>query len=469
MAKLTREQKIELYVKRKQGQTLPSLSKEYQINTRNVEYLIRLIDKHGFDILNSGKNKYYSPELKLEIINKVIIDGQSTISTAIEYGLGSTGILSNWIRSYKENGYVIVEKTRGRPSTMNKKDQFNKKYEDMTPEEKIKYLENRNQYLEAEVEYLKKLRAAVQARKNRQPKKVAVVCELQRKYPLRILLEISGLKRSTYYYTLSKTHKDMKNDEIMNIIIDIFYTHKERYGYRRIALELRNMGYVINHKKVKRLMTVMGLYAKMPKAKYKSYKGDMNGTVKNLLLDKVVDEENHKTYYKRNFDTTSCNEIWSTDVSEFHIAAGKLYLSPILDLHNREIVSFNISTSPNFEQTKDMLNKAFDKYDNLNNLIIHSDQGWQYQMQGYHKMLEEKGIQQSMSRKGNCLDNSPMENFFGKMKNEMFYGYEYTFETLDDLKIAMEEYIEYYNTQRITVKLKGLTPVQYREQSLLTA
>ena len=179
----------------------------------------------------------------------------------------------------------------------------------------------------------------------------------------------------------------MKNDEIMNIIIDIFYTHKERYGYRRIALELRNMGYVINHKKVKRLMTVMGLYAKMPKAKYKSYKGDMNGTVKNLLLDKVVDEENHKTYYKRNFDTTSCNEIWSTDVSEFHIAAGKLYLSPILDLHNREIVSFNISTSPNFEQTKDMLNKAFDKYDNLNNLIIHSDQGWKYQMQGYHKML----------------------------------------------------------------------------------
>ena len=259
----------------------------------------------------------------------------------------------------------------------------------------------------------------------------------------------------------------MKNDEIMNVIIDIFYTHKERYGYRRIALELRNMGYAVNHKKVKRLMTIMGLYAKAPKAKYKSYKGDMNGAAKNLLLDKVIDEENHKTYYKRNFNTSSCNEIWSTDVSEFHIAAGKLYLSPILDLHNREIVSFNISTSPNFEQTKDMLNKAFDKYDNLNNLIFHSDQGWQYQMQPYHKMLEEKGVQQSMSRKGNCLDNSPMENFFGKMKNEMFYGYEYTFETLDDLKIAMEEYIEYYNTQRITVKLKGLTPVQYRNQSLL--
>lgn len=223
----------------------------------------------------------------------------------------------------------------------------------------------------------------------------------------------------------------MKNDNIMNIIISIFYTNKERYGYRRIALELRNKGYIVNHKKVKRLMSIMGLYAKTPKAK--------------------------------------CNEIWSTDVSKFHIAAGKLYLSPILDLHNREIVSFNISTTPNFEQTKDMLNKAFEKYDNLNNLIFHLDQGWQYQMESYHKMLKKKGVQQSMSRKGNCLDNSPMENFFGKMKNEMFYGYEYTFETLDDLKIVMEEYIDYCNNQRITVKLKGLTPVQYRNQSLLTA
>ena len=115
-----------------------------------------------------------------------------------------------------------------------------------------------------------------------------------------------------------------------------------------------------------------------------------------------------------------------------------------------------------------MLTKVFDKHDKLEGLKFHSDQGWQYQMKDYHKILKQKRIQQSMSRKGNCLDNSPMENFFGKMKNEMFYGYEYTFETLENSKIAMEEYIEYYNTQRITAKLKGLTPVQYRNQSLLT-
>ena len=295
-----------------------------------------------------------------------------------------------------------------------------------------------------------------------------VVYELQHKYPLVVLLDISGLKRSTYYYTLNKLDKDTKNDDIMNTIIDIYYAHKARYGYRRITLELINRGYIVNHKKVKRLMSKMGLYARTPKAKYKSYKGDMNGTVKNLLLNKVIDEVNHKTYYERNFKTERCNEIWSTDVSEFHIAAGKLYLSPILDLHNREIVSYNISTSPNYEQIKDMLAKAFNKYKDLKGLILTSDQGWQYQMQDYHKALEEKGIIQSMSRKGNCLDNSPMENFFGKMKNEMFYGYEYTFNTLEELKKEMESYISYYNNQRITTKLKGLTPVEYRNQSLIT-
>lgn len=295
-----------------------------------------------------------------------------------------------------------------------------------------------------------------------------VVYELQHKYSLVVLLDISGLKRSTYYYTLNKLDKDTKNDDIMNAIIDIYYTHKARYGYRRITLELINRGYIVNHKKVKRLMSKMGLYARTPKAKYKSYKGDMNGTVKNLLLDKVIDEVNHKTYYERNFKTERCNEIWSTDVSEFHIAAGKLYLSPILDLHNREIVSYNISTSPNYEQIKDMLAKAFNKYKDLKGLILTSDQGWQYQMQEYHIALEEKGIIQSMSRKGNCLDNSPMENFFGKMKNEMFYGYEYTFNTLEELKKEMENYISYYNNQRITTKLKGLTPVEYRNQSLIT-
>ena len=135
-------------------------------------------------------------------------------------------------------------------------------------------------------------------------------------------------------------------------------------------------------------------------------------------------------------------------------------------MNNREIISYSISRSPSFNQTLEMLDKAFEQYDDLDGLIFHSDQGWQYQMSHYQKKLKEKGIIQSMSRKGNCLDNSLMENFFGIMKNEMFYGHEYEFESLEQLQKAMIEYIEYYNKERITIKLKGLSPYNYRQQSL---
>lgn len=172
LAKLTREQKIEIYIKRNAGSTLSQLSCEYSINKDTVKYLCRLIDQHGIDILHKNKNRYYSPELKLEIINQVLLEHKSIKSTSIQFGLSSAAILRRWIRSYKENGYVIIEKKRGRFTTMNnKKIPVIKAYEDMTPEEKVRYLEEKNLYLEAENEYLKKLRAVVQARKERERKK----------------------------------------------------------------------------------------------------------------------------------------------------------------------------------------------------------------------------------------------------------------------------------------------------------
>lgn len=170
MTKLTREQKIEIYQKRKTGATLQKLAVEYDVLTDNIRYLIRLLDKHGEGIIRKDKNRYYSPKLKKEMIDKVLFDNQSVTSTAIEYGLSSDGMLFNWIKSYKENGYVIVEKTRGRSPAMIV-NQSKKEYKEMTMEEKNEYNEKRIQYLEAENEYLKKLRAVVQARKNQQPKK----------------------------------------------------------------------------------------------------------------------------------------------------------------------------------------------------------------------------------------------------------------------------------------------------------
>lgn len=171
MAKLTKEQKQTIYNERKKGKTISQLSEEYGIRKSNIDYLINLVDVHGFNILRNGRNNTYSRQLKQEIIDKVLIHHQSIYSTAIEHGFSSPGMLVNWIRSFKKNGNVIVEKTRGRRSTTMKKNQTEKKYEEMTIEEKNVHNEKQIQYLKAENEYLKKLRAVVQARKNQQPKK----------------------------------------------------------------------------------------------------------------------------------------------------------------------------------------------------------------------------------------------------------------------------------------------------------
>ncbi len=272
------------------------------------------------------------------------------------------------------------------------------------------------------------------------------------------------ISKSTYFYNIKHMNEKDKDAIIKQQITDIYNENLGRYGYRRITLVIRKRTKV-NHKRVARIMHELGLYGIQPRAKYKSYKGEVGKVCKNLLLDKEVDENKHRTKYIQNFTTTGINQKWTTDVSEFHIAAGKLYLSPILDMNNGEIISFDISTHPDFKQTMNMLKQAFKKHSNLKGLIFHSDQGWQYQMAAYRKLLESKGIRQSMSRKGNCLDNGIMENFFGIMKNEMFYGHEYEFTSLEQLKEAMIKYIDYYNNKRIKEKLKGMTPIEYRNHS----
>ena len=275
------------------------------------------------------------------------------------------------------------------------------------------------------------------------------------------------MSKSSYYYVISNTKKEDKDQEIKEKIIEIFNKSKKRYGYRRITLEI-NKTHKVNHKKVKRIMKQLGLFAVQGKnGKYHSYKGDNGELKENLLLEKVVDEEKHKTTFVRHFETTSPNQKWTTDVSEFKHKDGKLYLSPILDMFDSSIIAYDISTTPDFEQTKRMLSKAFSENKKLDGLIFHSDQGWQYQMKYYKQILQEKQIKQSFSRKGNCMDNSLMENFFGIIKNEMFYGHEEEFETIDDLRLAIENYIKWYNEDRINIKRKGLSPLQYRQQSFL--
>ena len=272
-------------------------------------------------------------------------------------------------------------------------------------------------------------------------------------FPLDILLNIIKLARSTYYYQLKQLDKSDKNHDIKDEIQAIFTEHKGNYGYRRMTLELRNRGYIVNHKKIQRLMRVLGLSARIRrKRKYSSYQGEIGKKADNLI--------------QRQFEASKPMEKCYTDVTEFAIPASsqKLYLSPVLDGFNSEIIAYNLSTSPNLIQVKDMLEQTFTE-EHYENTILHSDQGWQYQHNFYHLFLESKGIQPSMSRKGNSPDNGMMESFFGILKSEMFYGYEKTFQSLNQLEQAIVDYIDYYNNKRIKVKLKGLSPVQYRTKS----
>ncbi|AXJ14166.1 hypothetical protein Sp14A_22840 [Streptococcus pluranimalium] len=274
---------------------------------------------------------------------------------------------------------------------------------------------------------------------------------VQEGFRLDLLLATAKMPRSTYYYQVKQLDKLDKNKAIKTEIQAIYDEHKGNYGYRRIYLELRNRGFVVNHKKVQRLMTVMGLAARIRrKRKYSSYKGEVGKKADNLI--------------KRQFEGSKPCEKCYTDVTEFALPEGKLYLSPVLDGYNSEIIDFTLSRSPNLKQVQTMLDKAFPA-DSYSGTILHSDQGWQYQHQSYHDFLESKGILPSMSRKGNSPDNGMMESFFGILKSEMFYGLETYYQSLDELEEAIIDYIYYYNNKRIKVKLKGLSPIQYRTKS----
>ena len=262
-----------------------------------------------------------------------------------------------------------------------------------------------------------------------------------------------GMSKSTYYYEINKIDVVAeRNRELLDEIRNIFEQNKCRYGVRRIHKELINRGYRVNHKRVQRLMHEAKLLGKRPKEKYHSYKGNVGKIADNII--------------NRDFRTTAPLQKWTTDVSQFNFSWGKCYLSPILDMNTNEIISYDLALSPNLEQIKRMLARAFEKFPSVSGLILHSDQGWQYQHIYYRNRLAEQGIVQSMSRKGNCYDNCIMETFFGRMKNEMYYGNEKEYGSFEMFSKAVDEYIDYYNNRRIQAKTKWMPPVKYREASM---
>lgn len=253
------------------------------------------------------------------------------------------------------------------------------------------------------------------------------------------------MARSTFYYHFKNLSGKEKYIEIKREIKEIYTRHKGRFGYRRIHLTLQNKGYHINHKTVYRLMKELKIKSTIRIKKYVSYKGEVGRIAKNLL--------------QRNFKAERPNQKWATDITEFKVKDKKLYLSPVIDLYNGEIISYVTSERASIKQVIDMLNKCPNTKDQ-NAVILHSDQGWQYQMKAYQEIIKGKNITPSMSRRGNCLDNAIVENFFGTIKSELYYQKKY--ETIEELNKDIKQYIKYYNNDRIRLNLKGMSPVKYR-------
>ena len=265
------------------------------------------------------------------------------------------------------------------------------------------------------------------------------------------MLEKLDLKRSTYYYNLSHPKSDRYAD-MRPLVREAFSRTANGMGYRQVALVLRNeQGLCISGKTVLRLMREEGLFCKIRRKRYNSYKGEQGKAARNVL--------------DRDFSADAPMRKLVTDVTEFSQPWGRAYLSPVMDLFNNEIVAWSVTERPNMAQVDEMMAMLEPRLEGP--ALLHSDQGWQYRQRSYQLKLASLGIEQSMSRKATCLDNACMEGFFGHMKDEFYRGRR--FDSFESFKAELDEYIVYWNTRRYQVGLKGMTPVQYRDHSIRAA
>ncbi|TPD88814.1 IS3 family transposase [Stenotrophomonas maltophilia] len=405
----------------------------------------RLHGRQGFQ----RKPRSYDLQFKLDVLEKMGQLGMSAREATTYFQIGDAGAVGRWQRLYARGGAQALAPPPPPPPRPMKKTRSSKPAEDMSRDELLKEVA----YLRAETAYLKKL-DALPGRAGGAARKAQAVQGLRQAHALPLLLEAAELSRSTFYYQVNAlAHPDEGEADLRERIRAIYDENQGRYGYRRITLELANQGEAINHKRVQRLMAELGLQSRVRIKRYRAFKGAANVVVSNDL--------------GRQFEAQTPNQKWVTDVTEFKVQGMKLYLSPIMDLYNGEIVAYQMKRRPVFDLVGEMLDQAIKKLSPEDRPMIHSDQGWHYQHENYRHKLAKHSLKQSMSRRGNCLDNAAMESFFGTLKSEFFYLN--TFDSIESLEAGLVEYIRYYNEDRIRLKLKGLSPVKYREQVALAA
>ena len=272
---------------------------------------------------------------------------------------------------------------------------------------------------------------------------------LREEYAFALLLKIAKLKRRTYYYHVQQMHQPCKYAAVKEKMTTIFHETYESYGYRRMTIALEKEGFTFDRKTVARLMKELGLQVKKKTRGYRSFRGEVGQIADN--------------HVQREFEATAPYQLWVTDVSMIPCEDGKLYLSTYLDAFNREIVGYALSQRPNFDLIAASFQHAIETSGVRKNdqIVIHSDQGWLYQIPRYQALLAPYEALQSMSRRGNCYDNALMESFFGLLKTECMY--KQPFMSVAQATQAIEAYIHFYNTKRIKEKLNGMSPIEFRQ------
>lgn len=256
------------------------------------------------------------------------------------------------------------------------------------------------------------------------------------------------MAKSSYCYQVIAINTD-KYADLKAEVKDVFEESSSRYGYRRIHSVINSMGMKVSEKVIRGIMKEGNLIvSNIKRKKYSSYKGEISPEVENII--------------NRDFHADKPNKKWLTDITKFHIPAGKIYLSPIIDCFDGLPVSWTIGTSPNAELVNTMLDKAILSLNENEKPIIHSDRGCHYRWPGWVECMEKAELTRSMSKKGCSSDNSACEGFFGRLKNEMFYGYSWDGVTINQFIEQLDKYIKWYAEKRIKLSLEGMSPIDYR-------
>ncbi|WP_336148974.1 IS3-like element IS1397 family transposase, partial [Escherichia coli] len=413
-----------------------STAKLFQLSHTSLSHWINLFLLHGPRALDCRHKRSYSPEDKLCVVLYALGHSESLPRVAARFNIPSHNTVKNWIKGYRKSGNEAFIRRR-KEKSMTRSDDTHENEANMTPEE----MKNELRYLRAENAYLKAMQEHLLEKKPPGAgEKTKVIRSLRCGHCQSDLLKAAGLARSTLYYQLSLQKAKDKYADVKQLIASIFHEHRGCYGYRRIHCELQKRGLKFSGKTVRKLMQQLGLKSPVRLKKYRSYRGNMGLAAENIL--------------QRQFKAEAPCEKWVTDITEFRAGGQKLYLSPILDLFNGEIVAWETACRPTEELVKRMLNKGLESLAEGEKPLLHSDQGWHYRIKSYQSALADKGLVQSMSRKGNCLDNAVMENFFGHLKEEMYYRRDYR--SVEELENAVNEYITYWNQKRIKLSLGGL-------------